>query len=101
MQNVPVLWIPGFDHAGIATQAVIEKHLAKTKNITKNDMSKEEFMKFIWDWKDDKSSVIREQLKQLGATLDWSKEFFTMSQVNNFLDFIKNKMKTLALYYSY
>ena len=81
MNGIPVVWIPGFDHAGIATQAVVEKYLYKTKGVKRSDISKEEFLNLLNEWKTEKSDIIREQLKNLGATLDWSKEYFTMSKV--------------------
>lgn len=82
MKGDSVLWIPGLDHAGIATQAVVEKYLFKTKGIKRHDMSKDEFLSFIWKWNDDKGSTINRQLRKLGASLDWSQHFFTMSKVN-------------------
>lgn len=78
MKGHPVIWIPGLDHAGIATQTVVEKHLAKVKDVTKSDLGKEQFISSVWDWKNQKENFIRDQLKALGATLDWSKEYFTM-----------------------
>lgn len=81
MKGDPVLWIPGLDHAGIATQAIVEKYINKTKGIKRYDISKEEFLSYVWDWKHEKGSRINSQLKELGASLDWSKEHFTMSKV--------------------
>lgn len=81
MKGYPVVWIPGFDHAGIATQMMVEKYISKTKNVTKYDMGREEFLSFIWEWKDEKENTIKSQLKALGASLDWSREYFTMSEV--------------------
>lgn len=82
MKGDSVLWIPGLDHAGIATQAVVEKYLYKTKGIKRHDMTEEEFLSFIWKWNEDKGSAIYRQLRKLGASLDWSKHYFTMSKVN-------------------
>lgn len=82
MKGDSVLWIPGLDHAGIATQAVVEKYLFKTKGIKRHDMSKDEFLSFIWKWNDDKGSTINRQLRKLGASLDWSQHFFTMSKAH-------------------
>lgn len=83
MKGYPVVWIPGFDHAGIATQMMVEKYISKTKNVTKYDMGREEFLSFIWEWKDEKENTIKSQLKALGASLDWSREYFTMSESHN------------------
>lgn len=81
MKGHPVIWIPGFDHAGIATQMMIEKYLFKVKGITKSDIGKEQFLSFVWQWKNEKQNNIKSQLEALGASLDWSKEYFTMSKV--------------------
>jgi valyl-tRNA synthetase len=81
MKGVQVIWIPGFDHAGIATQAIVEKYLSKTKNIKRTSLSKKEFLQIVNEWKNDKSIIIKNQLKALGATLDWPKEYFTMDNV--------------------
>lgn len=81
MRGFPVVWIPGFDHAGIATQAVVEKNLYKTKNLKRSDISKEEFLSLVNNWKDKNTIVIRNQLKSLGTSLDWSREYYTMSEV--------------------
>lgn len=81
MRGYSVLWIPGLDHAGIATQAVVEKYLYKTKGLKRTDMSKDEFLELLNQWKEKKGSAIENQLKTLGATLDWSREYFTMSKV--------------------
>ncbi|XP_031828314.1 valyl-tRNA synthetase, mitochondrial isoform X2 [Nomia melanderi] len=80
MMGHPVIWIPGFDHAGIATQMMIEKYLLGTKNVTRSEIGKEQFLSDIWEWKNQKEIGIRNQLKALGASLDWSREYFTMSQ---------------------
>ncbi|XP_050590540.1 valine--tRNA ligase isoform X2 [Bombus affinis] len=83
MKGHPVIWIPGFDHAGIATQMMIEKYLFKVKGISKSDIGKEQFLSFIWQWKNEKQNNIKSQLEALGASLDWSKEYFTMSKDHN------------------
>ncbi|XP_031789446.1 valine--tRNA ligase, mitochondrial isoform X1 [Nasonia vitripennis] len=80
MRGYSVLWVPGLDHAGIATQAVVEKYLYKTKGLKRTDMSKNEFLDLLNQWKEKKSSTIENQLKTLGASLDWSREYFTMSK---------------------
>jgi valyl-tRNA synthetase len=77
MTGVPTLWIPGVDHAGIATQNVVEKQLAKTGK-TRHDIGREALIEQIWEWKHEKGGRIIEQLKQLGASCDWSRQRFTM-----------------------
>lgn len=81
MKGTSVTWVPGLDHAGIATQAVLEKHLSKTKNLTRKNTNTDELIALMSDWKEEKSHKIREQLRQMGSSLDWSKEYFTMSKV--------------------
>lgn len=81
MKGHPVIWIPAFDHAGIATQMMVEKHLFKTKGINKSTMEKDQFLSFVWQWKNEKQNVMKSQLETLGASLDWSREYFTMSKV--------------------
>jgi len=77
MKGFETLWQPGTDHAGIATQAIVEKNLAK-KNINKNDIGREEFIKRIWQWNKESGGLILEQLKKLGCSCDWSRSRFTM-----------------------
>ncbi|MCF7913041.1 MAG: valine--tRNA ligase [Candidatus Cloacimonetes bacterium] len=79
MTGVPALWLPGVDHAGIATQNVVEKELAK-EGKTRHDIGREELLKRIWEWKDAKGGRIIKQLKKLGASCDWSRERFTMDE---------------------
>ncbi len=79
MLQEPTLWIPGTDHAGIATQNMVEKELAK-EGFTRHDIGREALIKRIWEWKNQKGSHIIEQLKQLGASCDWSRERFTMDE---------------------
>lgn len=81
MKGDAVLWVPGLDHAGIATQVAVEKNLFATKGVTRHDLGREKFLKCVDEWKQDKGDVIKNQLKSLGATLDWSHEYFTMSKV--------------------
>ena len=75
------LWQPGTDHAGIATQAIVEKNLAE-KNINKNDIGRDEFIKKVWEWKIESGGLILEQLKKLGCSCDWSRSRFTMDDRN-------------------
>lgn len=82
MQGYSVVWVPGTDHAGIATQVVVEKDLyGKTKK-SRKDVGREQFMELVLLWKAAKMNRIIEQLKQLGATLDWSRYTFTMDNVS-------------------
>jgi valyl-tRNA synthetase len=79
MNGFETLWQPGTDHAGIATQAVVEKNLAK-KNINKNEIGREKFIKKVWEWKKESGDLIVEQLKKLGCSCDWSRSRFTMDE---------------------
>ncbi|WP_415402329.1 class I tRNA ligase family protein [Tateyamaria sp. SN3-11] len=79
MRGFDTLWQPGTDHAGIATQMVVERQLAQDSNMRRTDMSREEFVKKIWEWKAESGGTIKGQLKRLGASCDWSREAFTMS----------------------
>jgi len=78
MRGYDTLWQPGTDHAGIATQMVVERELAKSQ-IQRRDLSREDFLSHVWTWKKQSGGTIREQLKRLGASCDWSREAFTMS----------------------
>ncbi len=73
-----VLWLPGTDHAGIATQAKVERELRESEGKTRRDLGREEFLKRVWDWKDHHGGIIIQQLKRLGCSCDWSRERFTM-----------------------
>ena len=77
MNGFETLWQPGTDHAGIATQAIVEKNLLK-ENINKNEIGRENFLKKVWEWKDESGGLILEQLKKLGCSCDWSRSRFTM-----------------------
>ena len=79
MKGLETLWQPGTDHAGIATQAVVEKNLEK-KGIKKNDLGRDEFIKKVWEWKEESGGIILEQLKKLGCSCDWSRSRFTMDK---------------------
>jgi valyl-tRNA synthetase len=80
MQGDDTLWQPGTDHAGIATQMVVERELAKDKtNATRREMGREVFLAKVWEWKEKSGGTIINQLKRLGATCDWDREAFTMS----------------------
>ncbi len=79
MNGIPTLWIPGTDHAGIATQNMVEKELAK-QGKSRYDIGREKLIKMIWEWKEAKGGRILEQLKKLGASCDWSRLHFTMDE---------------------
>ncbi len=79
MQGFDVLWQPGTDHAGIATQMVVERELAKS-NITRHDLGREKFVEKVWEWKEQSGGTITNQLRALGASPDWDKERFTMDE---------------------
>lgn len=85
MKGVDVVWIPGTDHAGIATQVVVEKKLYVEKNINRHDIGRKAFNEEVIKWKDEKISIIKNQLKNLGLTLDWNKETFTMDEVHIYI----------------
>ncbi|TNN08963.1 Valine--tRNA ligase [Schistosoma japonicum] len=78
MNGKITLWVPGCDHAGIATQVVVEKKLWKEKKLTRHDIGRDEFMKEVWEWKNDKGDRIYQQLRALGSSCDWSRARFTM-----------------------
>ena len=79
MQGFEVLWLPGMDHAGIATQNVVEKQLAAGGK-SRHDLGREEFVKKVWQWKEESGGAILGQMKRLGASVDWSRERFTMDE---------------------
>jgi valyl-tRNA synthetase len=78
MRGFVTLWIPGTDHAGIATQVMVERQLA-AEGKSRRDMTREAFVERVWKWKCRYGGAILEQMKRLGASVDWSREFFTMS----------------------
>ncbi len=75
-----VLWLPGTDHAGIATQAKVERELRDAEGKTRRDLGREEFLKRVWVWKEKHGGIIIQQLKRLGCSCDWSRERFTMDE---------------------
>ena len=79
MQGHNTLWMPGTDHAGIATQNVVEKELA-TKGKTRDSLGREKFIEAVWSWKEKYGSTIINQLKKLGSSCDWQRERFTMDE---------------------
>jgi len=80
MTGHEVLWLPGTDHAGIATQTVVERQLRKTEKKTRHDLGREEFLKRVWEWKEKHGGIIINQLKKLGCSCDWERERFTMDE---------------------
>jgi valyl-tRNA synthetase len=79
-QGKEVLWLPGTDHAGIATQAKVERELREQEGKTRRDLGREEFLKRVWDFKEKHGNIIISQLKRLGCSCDWSRERFTMDE---------------------
>ncbi|MDF7676831.1 valine--tRNA ligase [Neisseriaceae bacterium ESL0693] len=77
MKGENVCWIPGSDHAGIATQIVVERQLA-AENVSRHDLGREAFIAKIWDWKKFSGGTITEQMRRMGCSVDWSREYFTM-----------------------
>jgi valyl-tRNA synthetase len=77
MSGKNTLWVPGTDHAGIATQIVVERQLDAQK-ISRHDLGREAFLKKVWEWKEESGSTITRQIRRLGASIDWSREYFTM-----------------------
>ena len=80
MQGFSTLWVPGTDHAGIATQIKVEENLRVNEGLTRYDLGREKFLDRVWDWKKQYGSRIISQLKKLGASCDWSRERFTMDE---------------------
>jgi len=80
MQGFNTLWIPGTDHAGIATQMVVERNLKKEENLTKHDLGREKFLKKVWEWKELSQGTILSQMKLIGCSVDWSKLKFTLDE---------------------
>jgi len=78
MDGKEVLWLPGTDHAGIATQMMVEKQLKKEEKKSRHDLGREEFLKRVWVWKEKHGDIIINQLKKLGCSCDWTRERFTM-----------------------
>jgi valyl-tRNA synthetase len=80
MQGYEVLWLPGMDHAGIATQTLVERHLAETEGKSRHDYTREEFVERVWQWKAEYGGRILGQMRRLGDGVDWSRERFTMDE---------------------
>jgi valyl-tRNA synthetase len=92
MEGKEVLWLPGTDHAGIATQVVVERKIKKEEKISRRDLGREKFLERVWEWKQKHGGIIIDQLKKLGCSCDWSRERFTMDPgyskrvTNTFID---------------
>uniref|UniRef100_A0A9J8CF87 Valine--tRNA ligase n=1 Tax=Cyprinus carpio carpio TaxID=630221 RepID=A0A9J8CF87_CYPCA len=84
MRGETTLWNPGCDHAGIATQVVVEKKLMKERKMTRHDLGRENFIQEVWKWKNEKGDRIYHQLKKLGSSLDWDRACFTMDDKLSF-----------------
>lgn len=80
MSGFEALWVPGTDHAGIATQTIVERHLMKTEGKRRDAYSREDFLKLVWEWKEKSETTILSQLKKLGCSCDWSRLRFTMDE---------------------
>ena len=80
MQGYNVLWMPGTDHAGIATQVKVEENIMKTEGKSRHDLGREEFLKRVWEWKHEYGSTIVKQIRSLGASCDWTRERFTLDE---------------------
>src|SRR5215467_11212858 len=78
MDGKEVLWLPGTDHAGIATEGIVAKKIWKEEKKSKRDLGREEFLKRVWEWKEKHGGIIISQLKKLGCFCDWTRERFTM-----------------------
>ncbi|XP_074583201.1 valine--tRNA ligase, mitochondrial 1 [Curcuma longa] len=83
MSGYNVLWVPGMDHAGIATQVVVEKKLMRECKLTRHDFGRERFVSEVWKWKNEYGGTILNQERRLGASLDWSRECFTMDDARS------------------
>jgi valyl-tRNA synthetase len=80
MKGIPALWVPGSDHAGIATQLMVERHLLQTEEVTREELGREEFIRRTWEWKTKYGSIISNQIRRLGASCDWERERFTLDE---------------------
>jgi valyl-tRNA synthetase len=80
MKGVPTLWVPGTDHAGIATQLQVEKDLLRTEEVTREELGREQFVERVWTWKVKYHSIITSQIRRIGASCDWERERFTLDE---------------------
>src|SRR5947208_12049723 len=79
MRGFLMLWLPGTDHAGIATQMMVERQLA-SEGKERRDLGREKFVERVWEWKRHYGGAILDQMKRLGASVDWDREYFTMDE---------------------
>src|SRR5262245_38364248 len=91
MDGKEVLWLPGTDHAGIATEGQVVKQLRREEKKSKRDIGREEFLKRVWEWKDKHGGIIISQLKKLGCSCDWTRERFTMDP-----DYVRNVQRVFV-----
>ncbi len=91
MDGKEVLWLPGTDHAGIATEGMVAKQLKKEEHKSKQDIGREEFIKRVWTWKEKHGGIIIQQLKKLGCSCDWTRERFTMDP-----DYVRNVQRVFV-----
>jgi valyl-tRNA synthetase len=102
MSGKNTLWVPGTDHAGIATQVVVEKKLMREQHKTRHDFGRDAFIEEVWKWKQASGNRICSQLRRLGTSVDWSREVFTMDETRSkaveeaFLRLHANKLITRA-----
>ncbi|QQE77016.1 valine--tRNA ligase [Alicyclobacillus sp. SO9] len=80
LRGYDVLWVPGTDHAGIATQTRVEKSIKQEEGVSRHDLGREEFTRRVWAWKEEYGNIITNQVRKLGASCDWSRERFTMDE---------------------
>jgi len=80
MKGVPTLWVPGSDHAGIATQLKVEEEILRSEEVTREELGREEFLKRTWAWKEKYGGIITQQIRRLGASCDWTRERFTLDE---------------------
>ena len=82
MLGKKTIWIPGTDHAGIATQLVVERNLG-SKGLTKEELGRDKFIQKVWDWKNVSGDTITNQMRRLGSSCDWDSEYFTMDAIRS------------------
>src|SRR5277367_5457200 len=80
MEGKEVLWLPGTDHAGLATQTAVEKYISKAEGISRQQMGREKFVERVWKWKEEFGGIITQQLRKIGCSCDWSRERFTLDK---------------------
>ena len=78
MEGKEVLWFPGTDHAGLATQTAVEKYISKNEGVSREQLGREKFVARIWQWKEEFGGIITQQLRKIGCSCDWSRERFTL-----------------------